>query len=320
MVVALIVTAARLAPLGAVWALFAIHTAGVEQQPSTSPTGLILGRVIDLDTKTPVAGAVVTLGCSGANPLLRDRVRTDPQGRFAAFDVVPGLHTLCVSSVGYAPSPVKRLDLKPGQLIGDILLPISRTRAAAISGRVIDENGERAVNVRVVALGRQGAGGFWLRGSARTDDRGMYRIAGLNAEEYLVMIPSAQITLPASVADGIGPEPSPAEPLQRQLAAIGIRSGQARAASEIQTGGVRLGSATQLLDSAARPPQRGESGPWLVYPSIFFGSGTSRGRLGVLSLTTGEDCQGIDFHLRTVPASRVTGALIGAGRPARMWR
>src|SRR5262249_8161075 len=81
-------------------------------------------------------------------------------------------------------------------------LKIRLARLGVISGSVVDEAGEPAINMEV-RLYRKTASATGPRytpsSSGRTDDRGMYRITGLNAGEYLAVMPQTQTTVPADL-------------------------------------------------------------------------------------------------------------------------
>ncbi len=87
------------------------------------------------------------------------------------------------------------LSLNPGQKIGDVLFRMTRT--AVITGHINNENGEPLIGVQIVALqkptedeiedeGGRASQKQELRpvAGSHTDDRGQYRLFGLNPGEY----------------------------------------------------------------------------------------------------------------------------------------
>src|SRR5580765_2190175 len=71
---------------------------------AASPTGIILGRVVDATADTPIANAIVAL--SGTQLPRSVSVLTDAQGRFLFRGVPKGSFTLraTIGGNGYAPS------------------------------------------------------------------------------------------------------------------------------------------------------------------------------------------------------------------------
>jgi hypothetical protein len=156
---------------------------------------------------------------------------TDMEGAFQMTGVGPGSYYVDVQMPGYI-SPLR--SVTPADLTDAGAAAQARVRAkvqvvtlngndtaradvtvergAALSGIVRFDDGSPAANISVNAslstdaLGLQafpGAGGF--AGSGRTDDRGVFRIAGIPPGEYLV---SANVLLPAT-AVGRDPVPLP---------------------------------------------------------------------------------------------------------------
>jgi hypothetical protein len=92
--------------------------------------------------------------------------------------------------------------LADSERVGDLTIPV--WKFAAISGQVTDEAGEPMVGIavrvmlRTVVAGRQK---FVPGATARTDDRGIYRIASLTPGEYAVVVSSTQASAPESIVD-----------------------------------------------------------------------------------------------------------------------
>ncbi|MGH9536555.1 MAG: carboxypeptidase-like regulatory domain-containing protein, partial [Terriglobales bacterium] len=129
---------------------------------------------------------------------------SDNEGRFEINKAAPGRYSFFASHAGYLTQQYQAkgvnkgavLNLTAGQEVSNVLFRL--VRAAVITGRIIDENGEPVARLAVVALrqlsaeekedwGSQ-AKKIQLIGSsaARTDDRGEYRIFGLKPGEYYV--------------------------------------------------------------------------------------------------------------------------------------
>lgn len=280
-------------------------------------TGLIAGRVVDAETGRPVPGAVTMLGCIGNNPPARDRVRVGADGQFAFLDLPPGAHSICVNKSGYALGATTRLELAAGQRRGDVVLQLRRVSQTVVSGRVIDDAGEPVVGVRVMLLTKTG-GRYWQRGSARTDDRGEYRIANIAAGEYVAMIPSIQSTMPATTEAELASLKQSGRSmveLQRELNAAGIITGVQAPPARGTAGVLDSGSGHQVLETAALPPVSSGDGRLLVYPTTFSGNTTQPSSASTFRVTAGEERRAVDFRLRAVRTSRVSGRLSSSSGP-----
>lgn len=158
-------------------------------------TASITGRVVAGDTGRPLARARVT----AAAPDLADggiSTFTDQAGGFVLSQLPAGSYTITASKASFVTMAYgaqrpgrrgRRLTLAQGQQAREI--DIRLPRGSAITGRVYDENGEPIVGATVQALRYQYPQGEpRLVGSAlaQTDDRGVYRIYGLNPGNYVV--------------------------------------------------------------------------------------------------------------------------------------
>src|SRR6187397_2246291 len=136
--------------------------------PPQTGTGFITGRVTEGNTTRPVPGAIVALfGGSGAGPARM--VGADEQGRFYFAGLPPGSFQINAT--------------RPGYLQMAAFLPRPLVLAA---GERRDDVGDVVVGTDVMAFRRALTNGAWtLRrtGQARTDDRGAYRIAGVDPGE-----------------------------------------------------------------------------------------------------------------------------------------
>src|SRR5262245_24075760 len=200
---------AQAAPILVVYLLLAAPAPG-QSSASLSPasardgqigTGLIVGQIVDAGTGKAVPGAIVTLqGPGGAH-----RVMTEPQGHFIFRNLVKGTFSITTTKAGWIDGAYGRrrpygsahqLDLAEGQRVGDVKIPI--WRFGGISGTVRDEDGEPVIGVEVRALRRAAVFGRRLlvaAGSARTDDRGVFRVGSLIPAEYLVMLSPGQTAI-----------------------------------------------------------------------------------------------------------------------------
>jgi hypothetical protein len=121
---------------------------------------------------------------------------TDDRGRFNCARLPPGRYTVNVTRDGWVPAsygakrPLRAgtpIPLAAGQ---HAEIVVRMMRGAVITGTLLDENGQPAVNARVVALrsmmqyGERRLVALGVPGVS--DDRGVYRIYGLAPGDYLV--------------------------------------------------------------------------------------------------------------------------------------
>ncbi len=202
--------------------LFGAQQAPAPVEPANATaTCVVEGVVLAQDTGEPLRKASVILmtagergGPPGGVPLprlgqavSRGRVRpivarTDETGRFRLANIEPGSYRLVVERAGYvrreygqrsANRPGTVLELRPGQQLRDLLFRLER--AAVITGRVYDREGELMAGVQVQAsriVYTDGQPQLVPVGSSQTDDRGQYRVYGLSPGRYfLSATPSA---------------------------------------------------------------------------------------------------------------------------------
>ncbi|MEO8483752.1 MAG: carboxypeptidase regulatory-like domain-containing protein [Acidobacteriota bacterium] len=191
-----------------VTAILLLTTGGAAQTPrdvtgraSETPPGSasISGVVIAADSGRPLRRARLTLNGllpgAGNGASSTRSVVSDDQGRFTFEALTAGQFTLDAShdqflSTSYgqrkAGRPGTPIDLGATQRLR---LTVPMTRGGVITGSVVDDLGEPLMNARVRAMRFVLVNGFRRLRSAsevRTDDRGIYRIFGLEPGEYLV--------------------------------------------------------------------------------------------------------------------------------------
>jgi Carboxypeptidase regulatory-like domain len=176
-----------------------------EEEDETKVTGAtVRGRVVYEDSNRPVRYALVMLSRGGADNYGRKYLRTDENGEFVFKNVKEGKYIPVVKGAGI----LNELEAKPRFVadgkekesgesealavsgLGDFQVTVMAKRGGAITGRIFYADGEPAVGVKVQALQKQG--GEFLpvsdSGSDITDDRGIYRIAGLPGGFYIVRV------------------------------------------------------------------------------------------------------------------------------------
>lgn len=154
---------------------------------STAPgSGAITGLVLD-DNGQPVVGAQIILDKIGVRNLMQF-INTDDAGRFKTSGLAPGLYAMEIHWPGYVLSPD---GTQPGIHRAGEHLTVNLIKGGVITGRVTDTTGEPIVSATVIAHrthdleGRKtGRDSEWQR----TDDRGVYRLYGLEPGRYVVRV------------------------------------------------------------------------------------------------------------------------------------
>jgi hypothetical protein len=271
-------------------------SAGARQAPAT---GLIVGQVVDGVTGRPLANAIVSLaGTSSAAG--RPQILTRSDGRFVFSHLGPGFYTITAIRHGYTEGSVGRtrpggpsrpLQLAAGERVGDVTIPVWRT--AAISGTIVDEAGERQVGAVVKVFRRTVVAGqrqFHQAGSARSDDRGMFRVGNLPPGHYLVgSVPqylSATAGTPADLRGSVGPS------------------------------NVRVGEAVVLVDRGVPMPPPSNASAQIYRPAYHPFAETAAGAT-VVTLSPGQEYENADLRLTPVAAVPVSGYLLGPDGPIR---
>jgi protocatechuate 3,4-dioxygenase beta subunit len=149
-----------------------LNTAGLP----LSGAALQLGRGVPVDRAVmPIFGRVAPATV------------TDAEGRFEFHDLPSGHYSLSVEKAGFAP-------LRAGTAV-EVEVPsampvtIRLTPQSVIAGRVTEEHGDPVEGVQVTAIGEYFIDGRkeWRNlASARTDDRGVYRLTGLKNGRYRI--------------------------------------------------------------------------------------------------------------------------------------
>jgi len=157
--------------------------------------GSIRGIVVRTGTNEPVAGAQVTLNPNGTGGRT---AATDAQGKFAFTDLPAVAYALAVTAPGYVKQEYGQrmfsergtsIDLRTGPSAKDIVMRLMPV--GSLSGRVRDTADQPIAGVTILLLRRSydndGAKLITVTASARTDDRGDYRIYWITPGRYLVM-------------------------------------------------------------------------------------------------------------------------------------
>ena len=174
-------------------ALLCVTAMALAQTPAASP-GTVSGVVLDAVTGAPIRKAAVTFR------LKRQDVRiatAESSGRFQVSGLTPGDYRITAVARGYVPldnetaigsaRSMMAFSVAGGQTLASLVLRL--TPAAAISGRIVDEDDDPMSGVPVQLWTVRYSNGrreFASVHAARvtTDDRGMYRIAEVAPGNY----------------------------------------------------------------------------------------------------------------------------------------
>ncbi len=253
---------------------------------------------------------IVTTDEASPRPLRRVRVAlqsadlrapiaavTDDAGRFVLQGVVAGHYTVLASRPGYVDTI---LGASPGSFLGAPVavadgehvtgLNIRLPRGAVITGMVRYPGGRPAQGMQVQVSpvktvdGKRRTRFTAAMSMAQTDDRGVYRQFGLAPGEYVVQV----------VVIG-GP--------------AGLSTAQRQTTSNEATWGDRMAS----TESWTSPPPAGRLE---TFAPVYYPGTTDLAAAQVITVAAGEERDGIDVTIESVPTARLSGRVFDAdGQP-----
>ncbi len=288
-----------------------------DTKPLEVGTGVVIGRVVEADGTSPVAGTIVTLSLPGFAP---QRVLTDGQGRFAYRGLPKGSFSLTATRPGFVDGAHGRL--RPGGTPMTVELTDNvRTssadilvwRHAAIAGTVLDENSAPLVGAPVRALRRDYSGGrrrLTDSGFDTTDDRGQFRMGSLEPGEYIVVLPFTQRPSLDAMMRGLRETERSMGPARGGAATFTVRVEGA----PIGGGGNMMFMASS--DGGVPPAGTDADGQPLTYQTEFYTAALSASRAIAITLQAGEERTAVDFTLTPVRALSITGMVVGPDGPA----
>jgi beta-lactamase regulating signal transducer with metallopeptidase domain len=162
--------------------------------PESQNTGTVSGIVIATGTNTGIGGATVTIAAGNQ----QFRATTGDDGRFSIPKVPAGKYTPTASKDGYYfPLPFRlsgqAIPVEADRAVRNVKLDL--VRFSALSGRMVDQNGDAAadIDVRLLQEEYSSDGTPYLKASAplKTNDQGEFRTEGTNiwflpGEYYIV--------------------------------------------------------------------------------------------------------------------------------------
>jgi hypothetical protein len=275
--------------------------------------GTISGTVVVMGSGQPARRARVNL--SGGSEVGGGRsATTDDNGSFTFTALPEGRFTLSASKAGYVSATYgQRSPGRPGTPIqlGDgqkMDVKLTMARGGVITGIVLDEHGEAIPNTPVRVLRFVMPGGqrtLQNAGQDQTDDRGMYRIFGLQPGEYLVsatprnvntrgaVIEQQQATLQALMQNA--ERLAQANPAQAQMIADRV---------------VQMKSTLSQMVSAAIEDEQNTG-----YAPVYYPGTTAPASASVVAVGAGEEKTGVDFQYQVVPIARVEGVVTSSTGP-----
>jgi hypothetical protein len=268
--------------------------------------GSISGVVRVVGTGQPARRARVSLSASGDSGGSRSML-TDDQGRFA-FDALPAARfNLSASKAGHLNAqygqhrPLRQgtpIQLAEGQRLQ---VQLSMWKGSVITGTVLDEHAEAVPGTPVRALRYVMTGGqrtLQSAGNSQTDDRGVYRIFGLQPGDYVVNAAPRNTGAAVDV-----------ERIQNEMRVMTERmqAVPAQNAADLQAMAERL-NALRAIAPAGDEPASG-------YAPVYYPGTTSPSSAVTIAVGPGEEKGGIDFQYQMVPVARIEGFVTGGPTP-----
>jgi hypothetical protein len=286
------------------------QTAGPPRDPGAATgdtavgTASLAGTVVVAGTGQPARHARVTI--TSAELRGGRSASTDDQGRFAFGNLPAGRYSLSVSKPGHVNISYGQTRPGPGRPGTPIQLSdgqrfearLQIPKGGVITGTILDEQGEAipGTPVRVLRYGMQsGVRTLQQAGSGSTDDRGIYRVYGLQPGEYLVLATPRNLGATAQL-----------EQLRTEVVALRERA----AALSLQD----AAQARLLLERAnvGQGQLSDVDEPATGYAPVYYPGTTVPASAASMVLNAGEERSGVDFQLQLVPIARVEGIVVNA--------
>lgn len=185
--------------------LIAAFNSSRSTQDRRAATRAITGQV--LGDGAPLQNVQVSVGAIRTAPSAYRSAMTDADGKFRIDDLEPSVYTIRVSAPGFVISPgaveesAEELYYRPGESV-----TFRMTKGGVISGTVTTPDGAPlvAAGVRALKISRVTENDKWVAirtVAGETDDRGAYRIFGLEPGSYVVSVGGLAAGFPAYYPD-----------------------------------------------------------------------------------------------------------------------
>jgi len=291
--------------------------------PAATGTGLVMGRVVDGSSGKPIPGAMVGLtvqmmpqaGAGGAAglqiPGYRPQAVTTgsdgqfvfsnlPKGTFLLVSMLPGANAFLNES---SQSSTQMVTLAEGEKLNDV--DVRLFRPGVVTGQVRDERGDGLEGISISLVRITSNGGkrnLSVARSTTTDDRGVFRVAGVSPGDYGVCALFSRRIAP--VAAGLAQAAGNAD-LQRTLSGSGGNSPSGS--------GYRVGDFVLISGSGQRnvDPAPGEDGRFSVFADVCSPSAPTVQDMEIVRVESGQERGQMDMVLRIVPSVRISGKLVG---------
>jgi protocatechuate 3,4-dioxygenase beta subunit len=269
--------------------------------PATTPVAVSTGMMVTISgglSSVADQGGFV-LSSQGGSTVSRATM-TDAQGQFSFQKLPAGQYNLSVSRNQFLPTSYgqKRpggqgtpFQLADGQQM-KIALPMSR--GGVVTGLVVGDDGEPQANAQIRAwryMMSSGVRRLVQTGGGNTDDRGMYRLFGLQPGDYVIAaVPSmSEIVMP-----------------DRMLADMQAIE-QAIASGAVQPPAAPGLPATVVVP--AMPPQQGPTEMPPGYLPTYFPGTSMLANAATIHVEGGAERSGIDIQTQMVQASNIQGTI-----------
>jgi hypothetical protein len=259
--------------------------------------GSITGSIVIAGAGQPARRARVVLSFSSSSESGSgggsQTMTTDDNGTFTFSALPAGRFSLMASKPGYISGSYGQK--RPGRSgtpiqLGDgqrIQVQLQIWRGGVITGTLVDENAEAVPGTPVRALRyvmQSGVRTLQNAGNSQTDDRGVYRIYGLQPGDYLVF------ATPRNTNQQGGEAARQAE-MQALMQRAELMARNEQTQAEAQSLMERVAQLRNAAGDASDEPATAST----------------------IALAAGEEKSGIDFQYQVVPISRIDGIVTSAG-------
>jgi protocatechuate 3,4-dioxygenase beta subunit len=273
--------------------------AGATQTVAVGKGG-ISGKVVIASTGQPARRARVNLTSpegGGSRTAM-----TDDLGAFSFTALPAGRYSLSAAKPGYINGAYGQripgrsgtpIQLAEGQRLQ---VQVQIWRGGVITGTILDEHGEAIPNTPVRALRYVLQGGqrtLQQTGNAQTDDRGVYRIFGLQPGEYLVSATPRNINNQPALA-----ERAAMESVAQRIAAVSARGAAPQAQALIE----RLAEMKAEMATVTADDEQSTG-----YAPVYYPGTTSIANAAAIAVGPAEEKSGVDFQYQVVPVARIEG-------------